>query len=40
MGVDVVQTARTRTVPIDDEVVAVQQRVADFLHTNRVLERP
>ncbi len=39
VGVDVVRTAQTRTVPIDNDVVAAQQQVADFFHANGVLER-
>ncbi len=34
---DVVNTSQTRTVPIDDAVIAAQQLVADFFHTVRVL---
>lgn len=33
----VVDTAQTRTVAIDDEVVAAQQRVADFFRVARVI---
>jgi sulfonate transport system substrate-binding protein len=37
VGQDVVRTANTRTVAIDDGVIAAQQRVADFFHTARVI---
>ncbi|HWK45224.1 MAG TPA: ABC transporter substrate-binding protein [Stellaceae bacterium] len=37
---DVVNTAQTRTVAIDDTVVAAQQRVADFFQGVGVLPRP
>lgn len=37
VGLDVVRTANTRTVPIDAAVIAAQQRVADFFHAARIV---
>jgi sulfonate transport system substrate-binding protein len=37
VGQDVVRTANTRTVAIDDDVIVAQQRVADFFHAARVV---
>ncbi len=37
VGRDVVNVARTHAVPIDDAVVAAQQRVGDFFHESRVI---
>ncbi len=40
VGRMVVDTAQTRTVAIDDEVVAAQQQVADFFRAARVIPAP
>jgi sulfonate transport system substrate-binding protein len=40
VGRDVVNTARTQTVAIDDDVIAAQQRVGDFFHTVAVITQP
>ena len=37
VGQGVVRTANTRTVAIDDAVIAAQQRVADFFYAVRVI---
>ncbi|WP_158743899.1 ABC transporter substrate-binding protein [Acidisphaera sp. L21] len=40
VGKVVVDTAQTRTVAIEDPIIAAQQRVADFFHTAHVLPKP
>ncbi|MEJ1976385.1 MAG: hypothetical protein WDN49_10080 [Acetobacteraceae bacterium] len=35
-----IDTAKTRTVAIDDHVVAAQQRVADFFYQAHVIPQP
>ncbi len=40
VGQVVVDTAQTRTVAIDDAVIAAQQRVADFFQAARVIPQP
>ena len=40
VGKIVVDTAQTRTVAIDDAVIAAQQRVADFFQASRVIRQP
>lgn len=37
VGLDIVDVARSRSVPIDDAVVAAQQWVADFFYESRVI---
>jgi sulfonate transport system substrate-binding protein len=39
VGKVVVDTTQTRTVAIDDDVIAAQQRVADFFHTAHVIPK-
>ncbi len=40
VGQVVIDTAKTRTVAIDDHVVAAQQRVADFFYQAHVIPQP
>jgi sulfonate transport system substrate-binding protein len=40
VATDVVRTSNTRSIPIDDAVVAAEQRVADFLVTTKVFPQP
>jgi ABC-type nitrate/sulfonate/bicarbonate transport system substrate-binding protein len=40
VAIDVVRTSNTRSIPIDDAVVAAEQHVADFLVTTKVFPQP